>query len=35
MALQKILRGDDTARRRVLGMWKEMVADLLREGDAR
>src|SRR5262249_33687899 len=35
MVLQRILRADDTERRRVLGMWKEMVADLLRERGAR
>jgi AcrR family transcriptional regulator len=31
MALQTILRADDTERRRVLGVWKGMVADLLCE----
>jgi hypothetical protein len=30
MALQKILRSDDTGRRRLLDLWKDMVAELLR-----
>jgi AcrR family transcriptional regulator len=30
MALQKILRSDDTARRRLLGMWREMATQALR-----
>ncbi|MCX5740616.1 MAG: helix-turn-helix domain containing protein [Proteobacteria bacterium] len=30
MALQKILRSDDTARRRLLGVWREMATQALR-----
>lgn len=32
MALQGVLRPDDRARRRVYGLWKEMVASALRNG---
>jgi hypothetical protein len=30
MALQKILKDDDTARRRLYQMWKRLVAEALR-----
>jgi len=34
MALQKILRSDDSGRRRALELWKDMVADVLRDRGA-